>query len=231
MSCAAAFARAEKVALRAVCCLLTASCQPPPLTDPYHPSITTIYTTTNTHNHQTTNTNSYARMSPFMMADAIKTPLLLVHGDADSNPGTHTMQSERFYAALRGHGCPARLVLLPHEGHGYAAREVREGMGRGGVLWGRTHRDLFLICMCVASAVCVSQALTLNKHIQSATPVPLIQHRHHPHRHHPHQSVLHMLYETDQWLERFAGHGRVDPDYSGGNGDGGGNGATTSDGE
>ncbi|KIZ02172.1 hypothetical protein MNEG_5784 [Monoraphidium neglectum] len=92
----------------------------------------------------------YARMAPFMMADKISKPLLLVHGDADNNPGTHTMQSERMYAALKGHGCPTRLVLLPHESHSYAARE----------------------------------------------------------------SVLHCLYEQDQWLERYAGYGRVDPDYA-----------------
>jgi dipeptidyl aminopeptidase/acylaminoacyl peptidase len=55
------------------------------------------------------------------MADLITKPLLLVHGDADNNPGTHTMQSERMYAALKGHGCPTRLVLLPHESHGYGA--------------------------------------------------------------------------------------------------------------
>lgn len=119
------------------------------------------------------------------MADAIKTPILLVHGDADNNPGTHTMQardrsaarasertrsaacarlfrclqvaqaaglaaaaggaaclpvspltrspshppdpvqSERMYSALKGHGCPTRLVLLPHESHGYGARRRR----------------------------------------------------------------------------------------------------------
>lgn len=33
------------------------------------------------------------------------------------------MQSERFYAALKGHGATTRLVLLPQESHGYAARE------------------------------------------------------------------------------------------------------------
>lgn len=91
----------------------------------------------------------YSRMSPFMMADLIKKPLLLVHGDADNNPGTHTMQSERMYSALKGHGCPTRLVLLPHESHSYVARE----------------------------------------------------------------SVLHCLYEQDQWLERYAGYGRTDPEY------------------
>ncbi|MEW5309906.1 MAG: hypothetical protein WDW38_001749 [Sanguina aurantia] len=91
----------------------------------------------------------YARMSPFMNADKIKAPLLLMHGEEDNNPGTFPMQSERFYQALKGHGSPARMVLLPHESHGYTARE----------------------------------------------------------------SVLHTLYEQDQFFEKFAGFGRVDPAY------------------
>lgn len=33
------------------------------------------------------------------------------------------MQSERFFAALKGHGANTRLVILPHESHGYRARE------------------------------------------------------------------------------------------------------------
>lgn len=33
------------------------------------------------------------------------------------------MQSERFYAALKGHGVVTRLVLLPHESHGYRGWE------------------------------------------------------------------------------------------------------------
>lgn len=82
-------------------------------------------------------------------ADRISKPLLLIHGEDDNNTGTFPLQSERFYNGLKGHGATARLVLLPHEGHGYRARE----------------------------------------------------------------SVLHTLYEQDQWLERYAGHGRVDPDY------------------
>jgi dipeptidyl aminopeptidase/acylaminoacyl peptidase len=57
------------------------------------------------------------------MADLITKPLLLVHGDADNNPGTHTMQSERMYAALRGLGKTARYVSLPLESHRYRARE------------------------------------------------------------------------------------------------------------
>jgi dipeptidyl aminopeptidase/acylaminoacyl peptidase len=65
----------------------------------------------------------YAGMSPFNAADKMKTPLLLVHGDADNNPGTFTLQSERYFQALKGLGAPVRLVLLPKESHGYAAKD------------------------------------------------------------------------------------------------------------
>ncbi|MBK8502555.1 MAG: S9 family peptidase [Saprospiraceae bacterium] len=65
----------------------------------------------------------YNIMSPFMHADKIKEPLLLIHGEADNNSGTFPMQSERFYGALKGHGATTRLVMLPHESHGYRARE------------------------------------------------------------------------------------------------------------
>jgi dipeptidyl aminopeptidase/acylaminoacyl peptidase len=65
----------------------------------------------------------YYRLSPFSYADRIKDPILLIHGQADNNPGTFTVQSERFYQALMAHGATARLVLLPHESHGYRARE------------------------------------------------------------------------------------------------------------
>ncbi len=66
---------------------------------------------------------TYFKMSPFMHADKIKEPILLIHGEADNNSGTFPMQSERFYAALKGHGANVRMVMLPHESHGYRARE------------------------------------------------------------------------------------------------------------
>jgi dipeptidyl aminopeptidase/acylaminoacyl peptidase len=65
----------------------------------------------------------YAAMSPFNFADKVKDPLLLIHGEADNNSGTFPIQSERFYAALKGHGATTRFVLLPHESHGYRAKE------------------------------------------------------------------------------------------------------------
>lgn len=81
----------------------------------------------------------YFQMSPFNFADKIKTPILLIHGEADDNSGTFPIQSERFYAALKGHGATVRYVVLPAESHGYRARE----------------------------------------------------------------SILHMLWETDQWLDKY----------------------------
>jgi len=65
----------------------------------------------------------YDAMSPFQHADKMKSPLLLIHGEEDNNSGTHTMQSERYFNALKGLGATARLVILPKESHGYAARE------------------------------------------------------------------------------------------------------------
>lgn len=65
----------------------------------------------------------YNDMSPFMNADKMKTPILLVHGEADNNPGTFTLQTERYFQALKGLGAPARMVILPKEMHGYVARE------------------------------------------------------------------------------------------------------------
>lgn len=65
----------------------------------------------------------YFKMSPFMHAEEVNEPILLIHGQADNNSGTFPIQSERFYNALKGHGATARLVMLPHESHGYRARE------------------------------------------------------------------------------------------------------------
>jgi len=65
----------------------------------------------------------YNTMSPFMHAEKMKSPLLLVHGEADNNSGTYPMQSERYFNALKGLGATVRLVMLPKESHGYRAKE------------------------------------------------------------------------------------------------------------
>jgi dipeptidyl aminopeptidase/acylaminoacyl peptidase len=66
---------------------------------------------------------AYIGMSPFFFADRVANPILLIHGEQDENPGTPTMQSEGFFAALVGNGVPSRYVSLPFEGHQYRARE------------------------------------------------------------------------------------------------------------
>jgi dipeptidyl aminopeptidase/acylaminoacyl peptidase len=68
-------------------------------------------------------TEVYDRVSAFRYADRITTPLLLVHGAQDANSGTFPIQSERLFQAIQGNGGIARLVVLPHESHGYIARE------------------------------------------------------------------------------------------------------------
>ncbi len=96
----------------------------------------------------------YFAMSPFMHADKVNEPILMIHGVADNNSGTFPVQSERFFAALQGHGATARLVMLPHESHGYRAREsilhmlweqteflaryVEQGLPRGEITEGST---------------------------------------------------------------------------------------------
>jgi dipeptidyl aminopeptidase/acylaminoacyl peptidase len=65
----------------------------------------------------------YTEMSPFTYANRVTTPILLIHGMADDNTGTFPVQSERYYAALKGNGAKARYVQLPAEAHGYRARE------------------------------------------------------------------------------------------------------------
>jgi dipeptidyl aminopeptidase/acylaminoacyl peptidase len=72
----------------------------------------------------------YTSMSPFTYADSVSAPILLIHGQNDDNQGTFPVQSERYFAALKGHGKQSRLVMLPAEPHGYRARE-----SNGHVLW------------------------------------------------------------------------------------------------
>ncbi|GIL40907.1 S9 family peptidase [Roseiterribacter gracilis] len=68
-------------------------------------------------------TDTYQKMSPFTYVQKIKAPVLLIHGGADDNSGTFPIQSERFYAALKGNGATVRYVVLPNEPHGYRGRE------------------------------------------------------------------------------------------------------------
>jgi dipeptidyl aminopeptidase/acylaminoacyl peptidase len=71
-------------------------------------------------------TDVYLKVSPFFFADKLKTPLLIMHGAEDANPGTTPIQASKLYEAIRGNGGTTRLVLLPHEPHWYSAMESNE---------------------------------------------------------------------------------------------------------
>lgn len=71
-------------------------------------------------------TDVYLKVSPFFYADKLKTPLLIVHGADDANPGTTPLQASKLFEAIRGNGGTTRLVMLPHEPHWYTALESNE---------------------------------------------------------------------------------------------------------
>ncbi len=84
-------------------------------------------------------TDVYVKVSPFFSAHKIKTPLMLIHGEMDANPGTTPMQSERFFEAIRGNGGTARLVMLPFEAHRYRALETTEHVLHEMLTWFDRH--------------------------------------------------------------------------------------------
>jgi dipeptidyl aminopeptidase/acylaminoacyl peptidase len=77
----------------------------------------------------------YQKVSPFFVADKIKRPLLIVHGQDDANPGTTPLQSVKLFEAIRGNGGNSRLVMLPHEPHWYAAMESNEQLAYEELAW------------------------------------------------------------------------------------------------
>jgi dipeptidyl aminopeptidase/acylaminoacyl peptidase len=77
----------------------------------------------------------YRKVSPFFSADKMKAPILLIHGEADANPGTVLLQSEKLYEAIRGNGGVARLVVLPYEPHTYSALESNEQVVAEMIRW------------------------------------------------------------------------------------------------
>jgi dipeptidyl aminopeptidase/acylaminoacyl peptidase len=77
----------------------------------------------------------YLEVSTFFFADKIKLPLLIMHGSDDANPGTTPLQAVKLYEAIRGNGGTARLVMLPHEPHWYAAMESNEQLAYEELRW------------------------------------------------------------------------------------------------
>ncbi|WP_306601962.1 prolyl oligopeptidase family serine peptidase [Geothrix sp. 21YS21S-2] len=81
----------------------------------------------------------YRQVSTFFFADKVKTPLLIVHGADDANPGTTPLQATKLFEAIRGNGGTTRLVMLPHEPHWYTARESNEHLVYEMLTWFDTY--------------------------------------------------------------------------------------------
>jgi dipeptidyl aminopeptidase/acylaminoacyl peptidase len=77
----------------------------------------------------------YLKASTFFFADKMKLPILIMHGEDDANPGTTPLQATKLYEAIRGNGGTARLVMLPHEPHWYAALESNEQLIAEMIRW------------------------------------------------------------------------------------------------
>ena len=77
----------------------------------------------------------YLKVSPFFFADKFKSPILIMHGQDDANPGTTPLQAVKLYEAIRGNGGVARLVMLPHEPHWYTAMESNEQLAFEELRW------------------------------------------------------------------------------------------------
>jgi dipeptidyl aminopeptidase/acylaminoacyl peptidase len=63
-----------------------------------------------------TDLERYLRNSPYMQADKVTTPLLMIHGELDSLP---LSEAEQFFVALNRLGKRAKLVRYLGEGHSY----------------------------------------------------------------------------------------------------------------
>src|SRR5262245_19464281 len=68
--------------------------------------------------------DTYLGMSPFLYANQIDAPLLLMHNQDDTNVGTNPIQSQRLFEALNGLGKTTQLVEYPYEDHGPVAKET-----------------------------------------------------------------------------------------------------------
>lgn len=76
-------------------------------------------------------------LSPMTWIDRLRTPLMVVHGENDSN--VPRIEAEQVVAALRERGVPHRYVLFPDEGHELLHRSSRADYLRETLGWLTTH--------------------------------------------------------------------------------------------
>jgi dipeptidyl aminopeptidase/acylaminoacyl peptidase len=74
-----------------------------------------------------------ADLSPITRIDRLRTPLMVVHGENDSN--VPVIEAEQVVAALAARGVPHRFLLFPDEGHELLHRSSRADYLRETVDW------------------------------------------------------------------------------------------------
>lgn len=65
----------------------------------------------------------YSDMSPINFADKINDPLLIIHGNGNSNLESYTIQGKQMYRAIKGNERKVRFVALPFENENTIAKE------------------------------------------------------------------------------------------------------------
>jgi dipeptidyl aminopeptidase/acylaminoacyl peptidase len=78
-----------------------------------------------------------ADLSPITRIDRLRTPLMIVHGENDSN--VPVVEAEQVVAALADRGVPHRYLLFPDEGHELLHRSSRADYLRETVDWLTRH--------------------------------------------------------------------------------------------
>ena len=72
------------------------------------------------HGWEGTGPHPHDQVSPVSFASKIRTPVLILHGEDDTN--VPVSQAIYFHRALSWHGAEHELVIYPREGHGFAER-------------------------------------------------------------------------------------------------------------
>ncbi|HEY4990737.1 MAG TPA: prolyl oligopeptidase family serine peptidase, partial [Nakamurella sp.] len=80
-----------------------------------------------------TDADLLGQLSPFRCLDQVRAPILLVHGEQDTN--VPVGESVRVHQALRAAGARSELLLLPGEGHTIVGRSGRIASTQAIVDW------------------------------------------------------------------------------------------------
>ena len=109
------------------------------------PDLYSMYSQTDIHNYiglffgskaPWDNFDEYWNHSPMKYVDHVKTPTMILHGQADTR--VPIAQAEEFYQALKERDVPVEFVTYPRENHGFTEpRHIEDRMDRYLVFFGK----------------------------------------------------------------------------------------------